>query len=53
MVLSLLSGSKSPAHPNTAGGEVARWNYRSLWVLKCQDGITSIANSENFQAQVF
>ncbi len=24
-----------------------------LWVLKCQDGITSIANGENFQAQVF
>ena len=31
-----------------------RYAFRNgLWVLKCQDGITSIANGENFQAQVF
>ncbi|MEI6676282.1 MAG: hypothetical protein WCO57_14015 [Verrucomicrobiota bacterium] len=34
--------------------ESDRYAFRNgLWVLKCQDGITSIANSENFQAQVF
>ena len=34
--------------------ESDRYAYRNgLWVLKCQDGITSIANSDNFQAQVF
>jgi len=34
--------------------ESDRYAYRNgLWVLKCQDGITSIANGENFQAQVF
>ena len=34
--------------------ESDRYAFRNgLWVLKCQDGITSIANSENLQAQVF
>jgi len=34
--------------------ESDRHAYRNgLWVLKCQDGITSIANGENFQARVF
>ena len=34
--------------------ESDRYAFRNgLWVLKCQDGITSIANGENFQAQVF
>ena len=34
--------------------ESDRYAFRNgLWVLKCQDGITSIANGDNFQAQVF
>lgn len=34
--------------------ESDRYAYRNgLWVLKCEDGITSIVNSEGFQAQVF
>jgi hypothetical protein len=34
--------------------ESDRYAFRNgLWVLKCLDGITSIANGENFQAQVF
>jgi len=34
--------------------ESDRYAFRNgLWVLKCLDGITSIANSDNFQAQVF
>ena len=34
--------------------ESDRYAFRNrLWVLKCQDGITSITNGENFQAQVF
>ncbi len=31
-----------------------RYAYRNgLWVLKCQDGITSIANDPNFKPTVF
>jgi hypothetical protein len=34
--------------------ESDRYAFRNgLWVLKCLDGITSIANGDNFQAQVF
>ena len=34
--------------------ESDRHAYRNgLWVLKCEDGITSISNGESFRPQVF
>jgi hypothetical protein len=46
--------ARSTKELRTSQQESDRYAYRNgLWVLKCQDDITSIANSENFQAQVF
>jgi hypothetical protein len=46
--------ARSTKELRTSQQESDRYAYRNgLWVLKCQDGITSIANGENFQAQVF
>jgi hypothetical protein len=46
--------ARSTKELRTSQQESDRYAFRNgLWVLKCLDGITSIANGENFQAQVF